>query len=125
MNILAELTTFEIAAYTTGIVTILTAFGAVIVTTVVGIKRGLNEIKEKVNGAHTTQQAENKALKDKVDVLVALVAEKRQNVALLEQAAATQAASQQLPTASDHPPAEVIIKQPPHEPIPTTVIKKP
>lgn len=119
MNTHVAYTPVEIAAITAAIVTILGAFGAMIVT----ILRGIKELKEKVNGAHTKQQEVNKALQDKVDSLHVLLAEKKQDVALLEQAAATQAALPPSPMAPSQPPAEVVIVNTPHDPVPTVTTK--
>lgn len=91
---------------------------------------GKQEVKEAVKEVHTI--VNNKAdvsakkiddLEKKVAELLAAMAEEKKTAALLAQSAATAAAthSAAAPTA----PTEVLVINPPQDPVPTTTTKKP
>lgn len=127
MTILATYTGAEVTLYVAALVTVISSVGAVIVTTVNGIRQGrqndkLTSIEAKVNGAHTEQQRENKALQDKINDLVASLAEKKEAAALLAQ---QQALSHLPPPLAQGQIPEVIIANPPSNPVPTVLTKKP
>lgn len=90
MNIIAAYTSDEVILIVTALGGLVTIVGGVITSIIISLKNSgkLDDVKDKVNGAHTASQTEIKILQEEVKALVAHIAERKEEASLLAQSTA-------------------------------------